>query len=120
MIADQINTLCSYLLALPVSLPIALETSSYNFKNFNLDLDWIEDAGEEAAINWELEIMLGSWANGLAFPARELGIVVLVDVLKKFIQNFPNSAISTLWLTDIMKAAETTITAAGLQICAIF
>ncbi|KAF8239872.1 hypothetical protein L208DRAFT_1385474 [Tricholoma matsutake] len=51
MIAEQINTLRSYLLALPVSLPIALKPSPYNFNNFNLDSDWIEDAGEEAAIN---------------------------------------------------------------------
>jgi hypothetical protein len=71
MIAEKINTLCSYLLALAalaVSLPIALETSPYNFNNFNPDPDWIEDAGEEAAINRELEITLGSRANGLALP----------------------------------------------------
>jgi hypothetical protein len=120
MIAEQINTLRSYLLALPVSLPIALETSPYNFKNFNPDSDWIEDAGEEAAINRELEITLGSRANGLAFPERGPGVVALADVLEKFIQNFPNSVIPTLWLTDVTKAAETMITAAGLQVCAIF
>ena len=115
MIAEQINTLRSYLLALPVSLPIALETSPYNFNNFNPDPDWIEDAGEEAAINRELEITLGSRANGLALPERGLGVVALADVLEKFIQNFPNSVIPTLWLTDVTKAAETTITAAGLK-----
>jgi len=48
------------------------------------------------------------------------GLVALSNVLKKFIQNFPDSVILTLWLTDVTKAAETVISAAGLQVCTIY
>jgi hypothetical protein len=60
MIAEQIDTFHSYLLALPQFIPISLEMSQYNFNHFSPDQDWIYDAGEEAAINQELEIALGS------------------------------------------------------------
>jgi hypothetical protein len=116
MIAQKIDTLHSYLLALPVSLPISLETSRCNFNHFSPDPDWVEDSGEEAATNRELEVKLGSRVNGLVLPERGPGVVALANVLEKFIQNFPDSVIPTLWLTDVTKAAETAITAAGLQV----
>ena len=49
-----------YLVRLPDVLP--LPTSSiYQFQNFHLDYDWLED---EAVVNWEPEVQLGSWAKG--------------------------------------------------------
>ena len=55
MIIEKVNTLHAYLLGLPTSLPLVSETSRYNFDHFTPDPDWIEDNGEEAAINRELE-----------------------------------------------------------------
>jgi hypothetical protein len=44
------------------------------------------------------------------------GLVALSNVHEKFIQNFPDSVILTLWLTDVTKAAGTMISAAELQV----
>jgi hypothetical protein len=49
------------------------------------DPDWIQDAGEEAATNRELEVILGSRAKGLVLPERGPGIVTLANVLGNFI-----------------------------------
>jgi hypothetical protein len=51
MIADRIDTLRSYLLRLPKSLPVARDTSRYNFDQFSPDVDFIQENGEEAATN---------------------------------------------------------------------
>ncbi|KAF8233017.1 hypothetical protein L208DRAFT_1396303 [Tricholoma matsutake] len=107
MIADKVDTLHSCLLRLPKSLPLASEISQYNFSHFSPYPDWIEDAGEEAATNRELEVILGSRAKGLVLP--ECG--------PKFIYSFPNSVLPLLWLTDITKAAETAIVTTGMQVC---
>jgi hypothetical protein len=120
MIADRIDTLRSYLLRLPKSLPVARDTSRYNFDQFSPDVDFIQENGEEAATNRELEVILGSRATGaLVLPERGPGVVELANVLEKFIQNFPHSALPLLWLTDVTKAAEATILAAGVQVCHI-
>ncbi len=112
---DQINKLRSYLLGLPTSLPLALETSRYNFNVFSPDAEWVEDAGEEAAINRELEVILGSRAKGLILPERGPGVVALANVLANFISSFPDSVLPTLWLTDVTRAVASTIVAAGLS-----
>lgn len=117
MIADKVDTLRSCLLGLPKSLPLASETSQYNFSHFSPDPDWIEDAGEEAATNRELEVILGSRAKGLVLPERGPGVVELANVLEKFSYSFPNSVLPMLWLTDITKAAETAIVTARMQVC---
>ncbi|KAI0255503.1 hypothetical protein BJV78DRAFT_1176133 [Lactifluus subvellereus] len=105
----------SHLLRLRNSLPLALETSRYNFNRFSLDVDWIQDAGEEAAINRELEVILGSRAKGLVLPERGPGVVAVANVLENFIQSFLNPAPPTLWPEDITRAAEASVVAAGLQ-----
>jgi hypothetical protein len=52
------------------------------FSYFSPDLDWIEDAGEEATTNRELEVRLGSRAEGLVLPERGPGVVALANVLE--------------------------------------
>src|ERR1700690_2491275 len=54
-----------YLTYLPQTLPLpSANNSIYGFENFVLDQDWVEDAGEKAAVNRELEVRLGSRAKG--------------------------------------------------------
>jgi hypothetical protein len=120
MIVEKVNTLRAYLLGRPTSLPLGSETSRCNFNGFVPDSDWIEENGEEAAINRELEVILGSRARGLVLKERRPGIVILVNVLEKLIQDFPNSVSPMLWLTDVTGAAEAAIVAAGLPVCIIF
>jgi len=94
MIAEKVNTLHSYLLGLlPSSLSLPLETSQYNswVNHFSPDLEWIEEAGEEAATNQELEVIIGSWAKGL--------VLVL-----SYLQTFSRSSYRVFWTlcTNIM------------------
>ncbi|KAI0252422.1 hypothetical protein BJV78DRAFT_1202932, partial [Lactifluus subvellereus] len=100
---------------LPNSLPLAPKTSRYNFNRFSTDVDWIQDAGEEVAINRELEVIPSSRAKGLVLPERGPGVVALANILENFIQSFPNSALPTLWLVDVTRTAEAAVVAAGLQ-----
>ena len=116
MIADKV---CSCLLRLPKSLPLAFETSKYNFTWFSPDPDWIEQEGEEAAINRELEIILCLQAYGLVLPEHGPGIVALANILHNLINAFPNSVLSMIWLEDVMRAAKAAIAAARVQVCYI-
>lgn len=72
-------------------------------------MDWIQDAGEEAVINQELDIRLGSQSKGLVLTECGHNVVALAGILQTFIHHFLNSVIPTLWLIDVKKAAETVI-----------
>jgi hypothetical protein len=109
LIAEQISAHHSHLIVLAISLPMASETSQYNFKHFDPDADWIQYAREEAAINRELEIRLGSQAKGLVLTEHGPNVDALVDILLTSMYNFLNSVIPTLWPSDVTKAAETVI-----------
>ena len=57
----KLQILRLYLNKLPPTLPVPpAGTAKLDFRNFTPDKDWVEDAGEEAAVNRELEIQLGS------------------------------------------------------------
>jgi hypothetical protein len=45
MISEQINALRSYLLVVPITLPIISEPSQYNFNHSGPDVDF-QDAGD--------------------------------------------------------------------------
>ena len=65
-------------------------------------------------------VMLDSWTVRQTDSQTDNHIQDTDVLLEKFIQNYLNSVILTLGLTDVTKAAETMITAAGLQVCVIF
>jgi hypothetical protein len=56
----KLKRLSVYLCGLPESLPIADNSSHYNFKKFCPDPAWIEHIG---TVNRELEVCLGTRAN---------------------------------------------------------
>jgi hypothetical protein len=98
-----------YLVNLPTGLPLPDQgKSQYSFESFALDTDWVEDVGEEGAINRELEIHLGSRAKGpIQLVERGPGICALHDVLRDSLGKYPTSAILKKWLSDVVQSART-------------
>ena len=101
-----------YLKALPDKLPLSPPESRLNrLLNFTLDEGWIIDAGEEAAINRELEAALHDFLprneNGIFYiKERGPGIEALADVLEYWLPKHPGSVILELWLKSAIESAK--------------
>ena len=115
---EKLQRLQLYLVNLPHNLPVpSASTSKFDFRNFAPDDEWVEDAGEEAAVNRELEVQFGSRHMGPIMPKeRSPGVVVVADVLKRYLQQFPRSAILEKWVDDITTAAELAFKGADIQL----
>jgi hypothetical protein len=116
--SENIPRLRAYLTNLPESSGIPYpESSSYNFATFEPDQDWVEDVGLEGAVNRELEVRLGSRANGgLTFRERGPGLTAVVDVLEKYLNMFPASILLSKWVTDLVMAAQNIYRIMGIPV----
>ncbi|EDR00600.1 uncharacterized protein LACBIDRAFT_334075 [Laccaria bicolor S238N-H82] len=111
-----------YLKALPDKLPISPPESRLNrLLNFMLDQDWVIDAGEEVAINQELEAALHDFLprndNGIFYIKEQgPGIEALADVLDYWLPKHPGSVILELWLKSAIKSAKKCILTHGREL----
>ena len=63
MLEQKLQRLKKYLSDLPSALAIEPSFKShYNFDNFELNADWLEDVGILGAVNRQLEARLGTYA----------------------------------------------------------
>jgi hypothetical protein len=112
MSTGKLKELKQYLKALPKALPISGPDARVNrLLNFGLDDDWVQDVGEEAAVNRELEVALHDYLPrndaGLFFiKERGDGIEALADVLECWLTKYPDSAILQLWLKSGIESAK--------------
>lgn len=118
LLAENIEKLRLYLTYLPQTLPFpSANNSIYGFENFVLDQDWVEDAGEEAAVNRELEVRLGSRANGpIHLKERGTSIAALANVLERYLLRYPKSAILQEWVSDILASAQSAFEHAKVEV----
>lgn len=117
----KLGRLSYYLRQLPATLPIIINSSEsrsrYDFTNFAPDPEWIEDAGLNGAVNRELEVRLGTRANGpIHFIERGPAVKALVSVLEKYTRAFPNNLLLQTWVDDALKGAENTFAKANLPV----
>jgi len=112
----KIQQLCVYLEHLPASLATSdpLISSYGRLSNFAPDDDWLQDIGEEGAVNRELELALGRRDDNNTFPIRERGhcIEALADVLEKYLGLYPRSTLLLNWLDGANASAKQCINTA--------
>ena len=103
------------------NLPYHTSTDSvYKFDVFAINPEWEEDIGCEGAVNRELEVRLGSRAKGpIRLTERGPGLNCVVDVLGKYLTEFPKSIILQKWVSDLMESAKTVYEEAGIPVCAV-
>jgi len=96
-----------YLQNLPKNLSLpASGHSVYGFEHFAPDAEWVEDIGEEGAVNRQLEILLGSRVKGpIRLIERGPSICAVVDVLDKYLARHPKSLILQKWVSDLTVSA---------------
>ena len=118
----KLKRLSVYLRDLPASLPTADTSSRYNFINFSPDPGWIEDIGTvEGAINRELEVRLGTRANGpFEFLERGPAVQELVSVLGHYTQQYPDDTLLSKWLDDALAGAIHTYSKAQVPVSFIW
>ncbi|KIM80110.1 hypothetical protein PILCRDRAFT_9688 [Piloderma croceum F 1598] len=107
MSEHKLQQLAKYLRGLPSALAIKPSSESrYNFKNFEPDVDWIEDIGLVGAVNQQLEIRLGTRADGpIEFTERGPPVEALVNVLDRYTKDFPNNVLLEKWVDDALAGA---------------
>ncbi|KJA16151.1 hypothetical protein HYPSUDRAFT_71581 [Hypholoma sublateritium FD-334 SS-4] len=116
MSASKLKYLKACLEALPDSLPIADESFPVSqLLHFSLDPDWVQDIGEEMAINRQLEAALNEYLPrndaGIFFiKHRGPALVALADVLGFWLEKYPKSVILQLWLKNAADSAHKCIT----------
>jgi len=88
LLVKQIITAWYYLSCLPDTLPTTGPESSVNsLLTFSLSPEWVEDIGEEGAVNQALEVALFNFlprneAGIFKISTRGPAIIVLPDVLE--------------------------------------
>jgi hypothetical protein len=116
-VKTDLEKLRLYLSNLPATLPLQPANSPDNLKFFAPDTEWVNDIGEEGAVNRQLEISLGTRAFGpIKLKARGPGVVALADVLDRYLEKHPKSVILQKWLTDMIGSAVSAYESAGLQV----
>jgi hypothetical protein len=107
MSEHKLQQLAKYLRGLPSALAIKPSSESrYNFKNFEPDADWIEDIGLVGAVNQQLEIRLGTRADGpIEFTERGPPVEALVNVLDRYTKDFPKNVLLEKWVDDALAGA---------------
>lgn len=102
----RLRTLSLYIAQLPDNLPV--DSSAYSGLNpFIPDPDWVDRAGEEGAVNRELEVVLGSRETGIfLIQARSLNLSCLPSVLEHYLSKFPTNTILLKWLDDSLESCQ--------------
>ena len=108
-----------YLNSLSNSIPVPKPgESQYDFQHFAPDPEWVEDIGEEHAVNRELEVRLGSRANGpVELKEKGPSISSLADILEKYLTQYPNSVLIRKWLVDILESATLVFVPCHGEVC---
>ena len=118
-IASELHTLHLYLSQLPSCIP---EGSTYGFDQYpGVDLDWVERTGTEAgALNHDLEVLLGTHANGpIVFRERGPALTAVVDVLGQYICGDEHQGENLLlhqWVADLLVSACKAFEGAGQEV----
>ena len=110
----KFNQLHIYLKNLPATLPTADALGPYAWLvNFTPDKNWLEDVGEEGAVNRELELALGRQDDNNTFPIQERGhsIEALANILEKYLAIYPSSVLLMNWLDAAHTSAKNCINA---------
>ncbi|KAF8981148.1 hypothetical protein BDQ17DRAFT_1394259 [Cyathus striatus] len=121
----DISTLKAYINALPASMPLPEDGASVlQFLDFSLDNEWIEDAGEEAAINCALKVAFKDY-----LPRNDKGIFYIThrgpalsafaEKLEQFISRFPDNLILKKWLVDGVNSVAACLKANGALLPAV-
>lgn len=97
--------------ALPLPKPDTVEAKVNRLLGFSLDEEWVEDIGEEGAVNRELEAALfGFGPRGddgtFKITVRGAGIEALADVLEYWLKRYPESECLKRWLKNASDSAE--------------
>jgi hypothetical protein len=112
LFVEQIITARYYLSCLPDTLPTAGPESSVNsLLTFSLSPEWVEDIGEEGAVNQALEAALFNFlprneAGIFKITTRGPAIIALPDVLETWITKYPKSVILQKWLQNTLDSAK--------------
>jgi hypothetical protein len=114
----KLKRLDLYLHGLPSSLAITESFSRYNFAEFSLDPDWVENIGSvQGAVNRELEVRLGTHANGpIEFVERGPQVEALVGVLDRYSTQFPDDILLATWIDDALAGAIHTYSKANAPV----
>jgi hypothetical protein len=115
---EKIEILRLYLSNLPDNLPLPPpHQSAYQFGSFAPDLEWLEEIGEEGAVNRQLEIILGLRARGpIILKERGPGILALADVFETYLGRYPESEILRKWLSDMIGFATLSYETAQVKV----
>ena len=111
-----------YLSSLPDTLPATGPESSANaLFSFSLNPEWVEDVGEEGAVNQALEAALFNFlprndAGIFKITARGSAITALADVLETWIQKYPTSVILQKWLQNTLDSAKACFTECNVPV----
>ena len=110
--AEKIHATRFYLGSLPNTLPITGRESSINaLLSFSLNPEWVEDVGEEGAVNQALEAALFQFlprndAGIFKITTRGPAISALANVLETWIKKYPASMILQKWLQNALDSAK--------------
>ena len=101
-----------YLSSLPDTLPATGPESSANvLLSFSLNPEWVEDIGEEGAVNQALEAVLFNFlprndAGIFKIAMQGPAIIALANILETWIQRYPTSMILQKWLQNTLDSAK--------------
>ncbi|KAG6846548.1 hypothetical protein H0H93_013281, partial [Arthromyces matolae] len=111
-----------YLKALPASLeevsPTDVDANVNRLLNFVLDDEWVQDVGEEGAVNRAIEAALHKFLPrndaGIFFISqRGKGVEALADVLEIWLTKIPNSMLLQNWLRSSIESSKKCIQSHG-------
>lgn len=106
-VEERLSLLHLGLSSLPLSIPKS--NQYYFFDVFAPDPEKVEDFGEEGAVNHALEVAFcpDSRKSGpIVFKECGTGLDAVVDVLRKYIEKFPYSAVLQKWIIDLEAAVQ--------------
>jgi hypothetical protein len=116
-VKTDLDKLRLYLSHLPATLPLQPADSVNSLQFFALDPGWVNDIGEEYAVNRQLEVCLGSRAHGpIQLKERGPGVVAIADILEQYLKEYPGSVILRKWLTDMIDSSASAYGSAGVQV----
>ena len=125
MSSGKFKQLKLYLQALPLALPLvdaADENAKINrFLAFSVDEEWVQDVGEEGAVNREIEVALQQFLprndSGIFYiTQRGQGIEALANVLEYWVMKLPDSSMLHSWLKSSIDSAEKCILKYGGEV----
>lgn len=108
---ELLNRLRNCLSSLPTNIPQS--NHHYNFSLYAPDPEEAEDFGVDGALNHALEVTFcpGGRKDGITFLEQGPGLTAVVDVLRKYNNDYPKHAVLQKWVHDLLESA---IKAGGL------